>query len=363
MRRFFLLFVLVLLTVPSLAQEDFAMPDLPDEPIFADERLNWIEHDEISWIDNSKLVFIPYQQEHYSEEELTMGYLYSLDDRSLITLEYAPFFANWSEEKREFFQAGNYTVHRPVFSDEFGRIPVIYQSTAYMVCGGECVGTIIMSGSYDDETSTSYNDDFYAPLPMPAQTSLDIYWSRNLNAAVIEMGSNYAGPRSLFYVEFNLQTRHRDAYRIETDFEFYGGRVLGLSPDGRQVLFESDERVAAADGTGIVTRPFLYIWTAPYHEEHCQCTYDAQSRQIEGEMADRPNQGRNFAGISFLDADTLLYISTEGLFRYSMSTGESILLNPEFNSYWIESAAFSPDNRNIAVTTAQGLYVLPTGID
>jgi hypothetical protein len=78
-------------------------------------------------------------------------------------------------------------------------------------------------------------------------------------------------------------------------------------------------------------------------------------------LADTPNQ-QNFAGISFLDEDTLLYISTEGLIRYSMSTGESSLINPLFNSYWMEAAVFSPDNRHVAVTTEQGLYLLPTGL-
>jgi hypothetical protein len=363
MRRLFLL-LLCLLSLPTVAQEDYAMPELPDEPIFADERLISIRHNFIQWVDNDTLVFAPYQNEHYRDEELDLGYQYQLSTGSLNRLDFAPFFAEWSAEKREFFQTGNYRVHRPVFSDERGRIPVIYQSSVKMVCGGECLGTVIMTGSYEDANSTSYNEDFYTPLPMPAQTDLEVYWSRNLQAAVFEMSSNYAGPRSLFYLELDIESRHRLAYRIETDFEFYSGRVLGLSPDGRHVILESDERQVAPEGSVYdwVTVPFLIIWTAPYHDEHCQCTYDAEIRRIDGEIADIPNQQKNFAGISFLDEDTLLYTSTEGLMRYSMSTGERSLVNPLFNSYWMETAVFSPDNRHIAVVTAQGLYVLPTGL-
>jgi hypothetical protein len=228
MHRLFLFLLLCLLSLPTLAQEDYPMPELPDKPIFADERLHPIRHNFIQWIDNDTLVFMPYQNEQYVEEELDLGYQYQLSTGSFSTLQFAPFFAEWSAEKREYFQAGNYRVHRPVFSDERGRIPIIYQSSVEIVCGGECRGTVIMSGSYEDANSTSYNDDFYMPLPMPAQTDLEVFWSRNLQGAVFEMNSNYAGPRSLFYLEIDIETRHRLAYRIQTDFEFYGGGFWGF---------------------------------------------------------------------------------------------------------------------------------------
>jgi hypothetical protein len=135
--------------------------------------------------------------------------------------------------------------------------------------------------------------------------------------------------------------------------------VLGLSPDGRRVTIATLGYFSETESE-LENRQKLIIWDAPHHDDACACTYDAVSHVIYSET---DNYGKNFVGVAFVDEDTILYIGNEGLFRHTISTGESVLLDPAFNTHWINLAIFSPDNRHVAVTTAQGLYVLPTGFE
>jgi hypothetical protein len=231
MRCFIILLMLCLLSLPTSAQEGFPVPSLPDEPIFVStdrEVVQWAELYQFAWLDNQNLVFT------FSNITLSsigtdpnLGYSYNVQTDNLTLLENSPFVSNWDEDKRAFFQAGNYIVHHSPYPNQNGIIPIVYESTLYTECGSECIGTLIMYGNYQED-GASYHG-YYDPLSIHAQTGINIHWSRNNNAILMEMGGNFSAYIGLHWVDLStsnlilimfseLHQMVREWYLPQTDF-------------------------------------------------------------------------------------------------------------------------------------------------
>jgi hypothetical protein len=355
MRRYFSLFLLFLLSIPSLAQEDFPMPDLPDEPIFISDdirELMWIEAYQFAWLDNQNLTFtfapmsVPYQVSNpYT------AYSYNLRTELLAELDASPFILDWNAEIQEYFQAGDYLIHRSPYPNENSSVPILYNSRLPEF------GALFLYGLYWSD-SEDYGSDQYPLRISPYRGfGFNLHWSSHNSAALIELGNEYSPTVSLAYI--NLSTGDIRILPFALT-EFISDRAFGISPDGQRVILATDEFYTDNMNYSPELWQKLIIWDAPSHDDACACTYDPVSHVIYSEI---DNEGKNFAGVGFVDENTILYIGNEGLFRHTISTGESVLLDPAFNTHWINLAIFSPDNRHVAVTTEQGLYVLPTGFE
>ena len=367
MRRYFLLFLLFLLTVPSLAQgNDFQMPELPAEPVFSSA---WAVYNaqtyQFAWLDNETLVFTPYDYWYNLPEDSPYEtYSYNLPDNTVVALDEPQFRADWNSAWRETFKAlPNVDIYRsPYFwgDENVSIVSVLYQSSYYISCGPECSGTMIMIGSYEENPAreTPYHA-YYAPLAFTSGAYIKPHWSPNHNAVVVEAETGYGGGNLLIYrnpdnevfIPFPLSDTPNDQF-------------FAFSPSGRRLVIASGARFDENNPADEEWWQKLIIWDAPPEDPECQCTYHEGSAQVIYSPTNQEDyRRRNFAGVGFVDEDTILYIGNEGLFRHTISTGESVLLDPAFNTHWINLAIFSPDNRHVAVTTGQGLYVLPTGIN
>lgn len=360
MRRFFLLFLLCLLSVPTLANEDnIPMPDLPDEPILVPSiwDLSWPEAYQIVWLDNQTVV-INFDATGNSADRGNRTYSYDVSSANLLELEESLFVADWDEEQVAFFQSGNHAVHRSPFPNEDGIISMIYESDLHIECGTECIGTLILYGYYQvhDENTIVYREGTYRAMPVPAQTGINVHWSRDNKVLLMEMGNNYSPDISLHHLDLQTGETSRLPFYL---LDWNKDHVFGLSPDGQRVLLATEVYTENRDYAPERWQKLL-IWDAPRHDDACACTYDPVSHVVYSETN---NEGHNFAGAGFVDEDTILYIGNEGMYRHTISTGESVLLDAAFNTHWINLAIFSPDNRHVAVATEQGLYVLPTGYE
>lgn len=373
MRRFFLLFLLFFLSLPTLAQgEDYPMPDLPAEPVFSDAWATYYTHSyQWAWLDNETLVFTPYDRWYSLPEDSPYEtYSYNLSDSSLISLDEPLFRANWNSEWRETFKAQpELEIYRSPYEIRFQQgdeteyvsaVTVLYQSSYYISCGPECSGTMIMIGSYqEDPTIETPRHAYYEPLDFTSGFDIKVHWSPNPATFVVESETGYGGGNLLIYQSYGNESviRHPLTYTPNDQF-------LAFSPSARRVAIATGVAFDENYTTNEQWWQKLIIWDAPPEDPECECTYHEGSAQVIYSPSNQEDyRRRNFAGVGFVDEDTILYIGNEGLFKHTISTGESILLDPAFNTHWINLAIFSPDNRHVAVTTAQGLYVLPTGYE
>lgn len=357
MRRLFLFLLLCLLSLPTSAQEDYLTPTLPDEPIFISngtEIVHWAEAYHFAWIDNENLVFtFANMSVALSEAGSFRAYSYSLEMDTVTELDNSPFVITGNAEIRDFFRPANYAIHRSPFPNENGTIPILFEST--LACDWHCFGVLVLYGYYrldgGEQGSIQY------PLTRPTNGGFNVHWSRNNNAVLMELGNNYTPDVSLSYVDLSTgEVIILPFYLINWDYD----HAFGISADGGRIALATDQFYTENTDFSSELWQKLIIWDAPHHDDACACTYDPVSHVIYSET---DNHGKNFVGVGFVDEDAILYIGNEGMFKHSISTGESTLIDAAFNTHWVNLAVFSPDNRHVAVTTEQGLYVLPTGFE
>jgi hypothetical protein len=352
MRHYFLLLLLCLLSLPTLAQEDYPIANLPATPIFADSRIVSAYPYQFGWLDNETLVFTPFRKDFSSHDEsgLYESYSYSLMNNALVAEEASPFFANWNTEARNSVQAGLNPIHRSPYTPD-NDYKVVYESPYFVVQGGIWPMNIIMEGEYFyyPDTGSRYG---YTSLEPALDGLVSVLWSQDNSAFILEL----AVPSSVTFRYYKEQ-----GYPITINHHLidYGDSFLAFSGDGNRLALATHDRFSATE-TEQAYQQKLIIWNAPRHDDACTCTYDPVSHVIYSEA---DNEGKNFVGAGFVDEDTIIYIGNEGMYRHSISTGESTLIDAAFNTHWINLAIFSPDNRHVAVTTEQGLYVLPTGFE
>jgi hypothetical protein len=183
MRRFFLLFMLFLFCIPSLANEDnIPMPDLPAEPIFSGFVYPPRAH-QFAWLNNETLVFRPHVWANVPN--IFEAYQYTVGNSSLISLETSPFFVDWTAEQREYFHAGDYPIFRSPYATE-NDYDVIYESNLLVDIGGNWEDNLLMRGNhyFSDDTGSS---DYYGSIG-PSYLGLGtVLWSQDSSSYMMEI--------------------------------------------------------------------------------------------------------------------------------------------------------------------------------
>lgn len=355
MYRILSIVLLFLITGLTLAQDDpVIMPDDLPEPVFSDNfSIFYAGIQEIAWLDNETLVFTT------PEQASEIGYHYSLTDDRLTQLESNPFRLTMTDEELVYYQASaTDPVYHSPYADEFDTHHLMYTSIIQVDCGGVC--TIVMQGRYHAPMNNELDNvsNNYVPADFLSFAGFDVVWGQDDNSAVIEVGSPYGGSTTFNYINF-------DGGLIEgiVDFRIIDNvddRILGISADGKHVAFASYWNPSGTENV-VYNSQRLIIWTAPYYDELCSCTYDAQIHVIESALR-QENIGSYFAGVGFVNENTILYIGELGLMRHNLLTGISVPIDRELNVGWIRTAVFSPDFQHVAITTEQGLFILPLSL-
>ena len=344
------LILLFSLTNLVFAQDNpVIMPDDLPDPLQLDAPIDKIVNADVSqfaWLDNDTLVF----------EIDRIGYQYDVSSDTLTELESSPFIAEMNEDFHVWYQvlSNGGIIQSPYVHPGGEWYDIIYPANLSYNCGATCGGRIFMSGLYRySDGATPSSDYIYRPLAFEGIPSSRIIWSRDNSTALITLTNEVGAPPVILHV--NLISRE-----ITTIPLSYGDittdSLLAISEDGQRVAFRShttnDPRVTSTASQN------LLIWETPVYSENCACTYDGVIHRIEP-LDLMPETDQKFAGVGFVDADTLLYIGELGLMRHNLLTGISTPLDRELNVGWIRTAVFSPDNQHVAITTEQGLFVLP----
>mgnify|MGYP000465540359 CR=1 FL=1 len=345
------------------AQDDILMPDDLPDPVYTEDISQifyYADPHQFAWIDNETLVFAPYRELYaYEESQLDIAYHYSLSTGTLTQLDSSPFHATMSEETRNWFQVSEYatTVYQSPYILEGGGTythHIMYISRFSGRCGIECSNAIMMRGRYainsDGELDESLSS--FMPIETNYTGNITLFWTRNglEPYALLQMSIPY-GQGEYVYISHPRNDIRTPIYLHNLPED----RILAVSDDGTRAAYSSHHTEPGASESG----QKLYIWHAPYHDEHCACTYDGRLYFINPVNPESQTRRYSFAGASFVDEDTILYIGDMGLMRHNLLTGISTIIDPELNVSWIRTAVFSPDNQHVAITTEQGLYVLP----
>lgn len=326
------------------AQDDVLMPDDLPHPILSDEiieNIYFADVTQFAWFDSETLLFEIGEQ----------GYTYSLSNDTLTELDISPFRAEMNQEFLTWYQVleGTEIIQSPYPEAGDDWYTILYASNLTYNCGATCDGRIYMSGMYRNSGDNQPDSDYvYHPLPFGGMPSNRILWSRDSSSAIVTLESAYVVHGSMYHL--NLQTN--ETTQIPVELSDISDSLLAISDDGNRVAFRS-----SMSFDNYPSGQKIIIWETPYHDDLCACTYDGQTHIISP-FPLVENRGNSFAGVGFVDEDTILYIGEMGLMRHNLLTGVSSIIDPELNVGWIHTAVFSPDNQHVAITTQQGLYIL-----
>lgn len=254
---------------------------------------------------------------------------------------------------REWYQVGlDDIIYRqpyndPQFDDALHRI--LYDSQLHNQSQ-----TLTMIGYFDEQTDDEleFASNFYFPVHINDWNFDTVFWGRN-DTATIQIG--YRGQGATTYY-LDLRTRESTLIRGALADQLYD-RIFAISDDGNYVAYSSSVFISDTD---LPVGQSLYIWQAPYHDDACSCTYDAQIVDMIAPINQNAPNEILFAGVGFVNENTILYIGESGLMRHNLLTGISTPLDRELNVGWIRTAVFSPDLEHVAITTEEGLYILET---
>ena len=354
-----IMMLLLISTGQNVAQDTVIMPDDLPEPVFATEGniIFYADPHQFAWLDNETLVFTPFNERTEDWEELAQGYQYDLSTNTLIELESSPFEADMDEETRDWFQVRpEATVHQSPYAIDAGGggtiRHVMYISRFLGQCFNECSALIVMGGRYfvDAEQNPDFVMSSFIPVHFQYDTDI-LFWSRDNQSTVIQTGVVYGQGYRLSHINEEGNDVHI-RYGLHDNIN---DRILAMSDDGNYLAFSSH-----SNDDSLAIGQSLYIWQAPYHDDACSCTYDAQIVDMIAPINQNAPNEILFAGVGFVNENTILYIGESGLMRHNLLTGISTSLDRELNVGWIRTAVFSPDLEHVAITTEEGLYILET---
>lgn len=363
MYRLFSILLIFMITGFALAQDEAViMPDDLPEPIFTTERstIYLADPHQFAWIDNETLVFTPFNKrtEGWEDDSTAMGYVYDLNSETLIELETSPFHTTMQEEYRDLFEVmPDTTVHQSPYVQDFEDGNTLHHIVYTSQFFGrwslyDYFNSIMMRGRYFVDNSDEINRQSSSFMPIRHDFGADIlFWSPNNQSFVIQKSVTYGAGYSISHINEEGEDVHV-RYGLSDDLN---DRILVISEDGNHLAFSShsnDDPLAVGQS--------LYIWQAPYHDELCACTYDAQIIDMIAPIDG--TQEISFAGVGFVNENTILYIGELGLMRHNLLTGISVPIDRELNVGWIRTAVFSPDFQHVAITTEQGLFILPLSL-
>lgn len=348
MYRILSILLIFMITGFALAQDEvIIMPENLPNPILTGEEIALLDNNNLVWLDNFRLVF----------EADNESYQYDILSDDVIQLEQSPFYVSMNANFLAWYQVLEDTVvHQSPFEDE-GWHHILYLSDYSYVCGLNCSEYISMAGWYLPGTTENPDELYtYAPFDIPYSRDNSLYWSADNSTLLVVLSNEFGMSPLILHHDFetnetvNLPISYGDITR---------DRVLAISGDGERVAIRS--HMLSNEDTDSTQFQKLYIWQAPYHDELCACTYDAQIHVIESALR-QENIGSYFAGVGFVNENTILYIGELGLMRHNLLTGISVPIDRELNVGWIRTAVFSPDFQHVAITTEQGLFILPLSL-
>jgi hypothetical protein len=313
-------------------------PSLP-EPIYeAREPFNdlGVIPDNLFWLPDSRhLLFASVVFSYEGSEELT-HFVYDVQSGLRVPVERSPFTVRLTSAQQEHFRAAGEEGYFDPGSSNF-----VYLSTfdTYLHFEGLGYWKLYAAGSLTNKA--------FIPLPIANTFMLSgVMWSEDGSTLVIGADHYHGGLKSLIHVR-------QEKYCNGT---FCDVEISPMIPvDGSETLFD-----LSADGTRALipqggVNPNLLLWDVQYE-------FDPSSRDYSSLIVWRGET----IGAAFIpdDNDHILIVTEQGIVRYSLSTGESEVINAEINSTWASWAVFSPDNRWAAVLAGEGiarerLYVLP----
>jgi hypothetical protein len=232
-------------------------------------------------------------------------------------------------EEQEHFRAWN----KPVYLSPDGS-SFVYESRFDTLAAGGYARLFAVGNVYSDT---------FLPLRQTALGDFRVRWSDDGTAFVIE--SDSGGLTSIVHVRsrdncFDLFCQFDERVVGELDA---GNAIFDLSWNGREVLFRGY--------WGLV------LWDSTQDRE-------AEYGEPDGLFIDFGN----IIGAAFIpdDPDRILLVNEAGLLRYTLSTAEFEIINPDINSNSASWVVFSPDNRMAAVLVGanvgrEQLYVVRVG--
>lgn len=355
--RFIILSCLLLITVTVFrAQEIVIMPDDLPEPILVDERLLIADPHQLVWLNVSTgLLAFELRSPLNEADNVVTSYSYRIADNFLYQNEHSIFQLDLSPQLREQYQVTEDVI---IFQSPYSITSdsadvsrqIIYTSDMLTNCGIECNPFMIMVGEfnfYRTEQGEFYDNTYY-PVDFRSHNEFIVHWGWR-QTALVKTAPYFSNNGGLYLVDINTANSIEISTSLHQD-----DRTLAISDDGRQVAYTSFTRSPQNNDF----QRSISIWTAPYHDEGCGCTYDANLYYITPEIINS-ERDIHFAGVGFVDENTILYIGELGLIRHNLQTGISTILDPELNVGWIRTAVFSQNSRHVAVTSEDGLYILP----
>lgn len=365
MRRFFLFFLLFLLSVPSLANEDnIPMPSLPAEPIYVKQGPVIRQH--YVWLDNDTFRFTPYNNDGPTSSDPYEAYEYHLSSATLERLDWSPFYFLPDEEFAsliDFWEGDtSYNSYRRMVArspytqsaEEFALF--VYSGTAYRECGIMCGYVMSYLGLAAPSEGNVYSESYIHPFTAPLLLVSQPMWAADGSFLVYGEGAEpESGCCWTSYSFIDLETNEVSQY--------FGGDSAWIPVNGPfnngiyALSSEFAPRVLYGDWLENIHNR-LILWTGSHlgsEECHCMLLPESKIFSLEAEQ--------HFSGANFIegDKDHFLAVAPDGLRLYEIETGEFTVLNPELNSQWIDLAVFSPDNQHMAVLVDENMYVLPTG--